>query len=45
MRVSFLLTPGPAPAAELRLVLRDPQGRAASPVWLHRWTPARDGGV
>jgi len=44
-RVTFLLAPGAAQAAELRLVLRDAAGRAASPVWLHRWTPARDGGV
>ncbi|WP_371059559.1 glucan biosynthesis protein [Rhodosalinus sp. 5P4] len=44
-RVTFLLTPGEAPAAELRLVLRRADGSAASPVWLHRWTRARDGGV
>jgi glucans biosynthesis protein len=44
-RVTFLLTPGAAEAVELRLVLRDAAGRAESPVWLHRWTRARDGGV
>jgi periplasmic glucans biosynthesis protein len=44
-RATFLLTPGGAEAVELRLVLRDGAGRAASAVWLHRWTPARDGGV
>lgn len=44
-RVTFLLTPGADQAVELRLVLRDAAGRAESPVWLHRWTPARDGGV
>lgn len=44
-RVTFLLAPGGAAAVELRLVLRDGAGRPASPVWLHRWTPARDGGV
>jgi len=43
-RVSFVLLPGAAEAAELRLVLRDPEGRPVAPVWLHRWTPARDGG-
>jgi glucans biosynthesis protein len=45
LRTSFLLRPDAAPSVELRLVLRDDAGRAASPVWLHRWTPARDGGV
>lgn len=44
-RVTFLLTPGDAPALELRLVLRDGEGAAMSPVWLHRWTPMRDGGI
>ena len=44
-RATFLLTPDTAAAVELRLVLRDRAGRAASPVWLHRWTRARDGGV
>lgn len=44
-RVTFLLTPGDADALELRLVLRDDSGMAASPVWLHRWTRKRDGGV
>ena len=45
MRVTFLLTPGQAEAADLRMQLRDASGRAIGPVWLHRWTPARDGGV
>lgn len=44
-RVTFLLTPGDAKALELRLVLRDGAGVPASPVWLHRWTLMRDGGV
>lgn len=44
-RATFLLTPGGAGAVELRLRLRDASGAAASPVWLHRWTRARDGGV
>ncbi len=39
-RLTFLLTPGDIDAAELRVGL---SGRA--PVWLHRWTRARDGGV
>jgi glucans biosynthesis protein len=43
-RATFLLTPGEeARALELRLVLRDATGVAASPVWLHRWTRKRDG--
>ncbi len=44
-RVTFLLTPGDADAVELRAVLRDLNGVPASPVWLHRWTRMRDGGV
>jgi glucans biosynthesis protein len=44
-RVTFLMTPGEAETLELRLVLRDGTGAEASPVWLHRWTRARDGGV
>ena len=44
-RVTFLLTPGTADSVDLRLVLRDAGGVAASPVWLYRWTRARDGGV
>lgn len=44
LRVGFQFDPGSAAVAELRLVLRD-QGRSPkSPVWLHRWTPGRDGG-
>ncbi|NKX44024.1 glucan biosynthesis protein [Roseicyclus persicicus] len=44
-RVTFLLTPGTEDSIDLRLVLRDAGGAAASPVWLYRWTRARDGGV
>jgi glucans biosynthesis protein len=40
-RVTFLLTPGEADATDLRMTL----DRASAPVWLHRWTRARDGGV
>lgn len=44
-RMTFLLTPGDIDTADLRLVLRDNSGAAASPVWLYRWTRARDGDV
>jgi glucans biosynthesis protein len=44
-RVTFLLTPGALDTADLRLVLRGPDGTEASPVWVYRWTRARDGGV
>jgi len=44
-RVTFLLKPEEVPAVELRLVLRDADGQPASPIWLHRWTKKRDGGV
>lgn len=44
-RVTFLLTPTEANVSDLRLVLRREDGTPASPVWLHRWTRARDGGV
>lgn len=44
LRVGFRFAPEDADVAELRLVLRDRDGRALSDVWLHRWTPARDGG-
>ncbi len=44
-RATFLLKPGDDDTIELRLVLRSEDGAAASPVWLHRWTPKRDGGV
>ena len=44
-RVTFLLRPGSGEATELRLLLRGSDGSPASPVWLHRWTRARDGGV
>ena len=44
-RVTFLFSPGPLQSAEIRFSLRDNDGSPLSPVWLHRWTPARDGGV
>lgn len=44
-RVTFLLNPGALDAADLRLSLRASDGSPVSPVWLHRWTRARDGGV
>lgn len=44
-RVTFLLKPEEADALELRLVLRDADGKPTSSVWLHRWTRKRDGDV
>ncbi|MEM1286733.1 MAG: glucan biosynthesis protein [Pseudomonadota bacterium] len=44
-RATFLLDPSDARIVEVRLVLRNEAGQAVSPVWLHRWTPKRDGGV
>lgn len=44
LRVGFRFAPGDIDVAELRLVLRDQDGRALSEVWVHRWTPSRDGG-
>jgi periplasmic glucans biosynthesis protein len=44
-RTTFLFTPGENEAAELRVQLRDGAGIPQNPVWLHRWTRARDGGV
>jgi len=44
-RLTFLLTPGNADVADLRVVLRDGSAATPPPVWLHRWTRARDGGV
>ncbi|KPQ16766.1 MAG: periplasmic glucans biosynthesis protein MdoG [Rhodobacteraceae bacterium HLUCCO18] len=43
-RLTFLLSPGDIDAADIRVVLRDGDTSDA-PVWLHRWTRARDGGV
>jgi len=43
-RLTFLLTPGEVDAADIRVVLRNGDSTDA-PVWLHRWTRARDGGV
>lgn len=37
LRCSFDLTPPAEGVAELRLVLRGPDGAAASETWLHRW--------
>ncbi|MEM6382656.1 MAG: glucan biosynthesis protein G [Pseudomonadota bacterium] len=44
-RVTFLMRPPPADSAEIRLSLRGTDNTPLSPVWLHRWTRARDGGV
>ena len=44
-RVTFLFAPGDLDVAELRLSLRSGDETPQSPVWLHRWTRARDGGV
>ncbi|MGB7431513.1 MAG: glucan biosynthesis protein [Ahrensia sp.] len=44
-RVTFLFAPGDSDVAEIRVVLSGGDGAPLSPVWLHRWTPARDGGV
>lgn len=44
-RVTFLLEPEERDSVELRLVLRDDDGMQRSPVWLYRWTRARDGGA
>lgn len=44
-RVTFLLTPGQLDAVDVRLSLRLDDGTPISPVWLHRWTRARDGAV
>ncbi|MFD1509402.1 glucan biosynthesis protein [Lacimonas salitolerans] len=45
MRLTFLMAPQDSHPVELRVGLRDGAGAAAGPVWLHRWTRARDGGV
>jgi len=44
-RITFLLAPGESDTAEIRLGLHGADGTPLSPVWLHRWTRARDGGV
>lgn len=44
-RVTFLFAPGALDVAEIRLSLRAADDTPLSPVWLHRWTRARDGGV
>lgn len=44
-RVTFLLAPGTLDVVDIRLSLRTQDGTPISPVWLHRWTRARDGGV
>jgi glucans biosynthesis protein len=42
-RLTFLLLPGEAASADLRVTMRNDSGSPL--VWLHRWTRARDGGV
>ncbi|PIL21442.1 hypothetical protein P775_04590 [Puniceibacterium antarcticum] len=44
-RVAFRLRPGKVEQVDLRLVMRNAENVALAPVWLHRWTRARDGGV
>lgn len=44
-RITFLLAPADLDSAEIRLSLRAADGTPLSPVWLHRWTRSRDGGV
>ncbi|MEL7178577.1 MAG: glucan biosynthesis protein [Pseudomonadota bacterium] len=44
-RVTFLFAPGALDVAEIRLSLRAADETPLSPVWLHRWTRARDGDV
>lgn len=44
-RITFLLAPGDVDAVDLRLAVRQAKSGAIGPVWLHRWTRARDGGV
>jgi len=44
-RVTFLFGPGDLDVADLRLSLRAADGTPITPVWLYRWTRARDGGV
>jgi glucans biosynthesis protein len=45
MRITFLFSPGDQQTCEIRLSLRAADGSPLSPVWLRRWTPARDKGV
>jgi glucans biosynthesis protein len=46
LRVTFILRPHPgSQVAELRLRLVTGTGATASAVWLHRWTPTRNGTV
>ena len=44
-RLTFLFGPDALDAAELRIALQDSGDTAPAPVWLHRWTRARDGVV
>ncbi|MEM9971616.1 MAG: glucan biosynthesis protein [Pseudomonadota bacterium] len=44
LRVGFQFKPADAAASELRLVLRSDDASRWSDVWLHRWTPSREGG-
>lgn len=44
-RITFLLAPADLDSVDIRLSLRKEDGTPLSPVWLHRWTRHRDGGV
>lgn len=44
-RLTFLLGPADLDVAEIRMSLRAQDGTPLSPVWLYRWTRARDGRV
>jgi len=45
-RITFLFAPAAdLDRAEIRMSLREKDGSPISPVWLHRWTRNRDGGV
>lgn len=44
LRVGFRFEPTDASSAEIRLFLRSNDKTRWSDVWLHRWTPSRDGG-
>ncbi|RYH07955.1 glucan biosynthesis protein [Tropicimonas sp. IMCC6043] len=44
-RLTFLLAPGDIESADIRVSFGSTDGRDAMPVWIHRWTRARDGGV
>lgn len=44
-RITFLFGPSELDVADLRFSLRGADGTPLSPVWLYRWTRARDGRV